>query len=86
MSEQERIVNAAFEQLDASIIGENYADGTDPLPGRVTAEDFMLMSLEPQDGCWHFKNIDTRNYIVVSADDGTIYVPRTAMPFSRGEF
>ena len=81
---QQDIINTAFQQLDGSIKGGNYAD--EPLPEHVTAGDFMLMGLEPQDGYWRFKNATTRNYILVEVYDGTIHIPKTNMPFARGEF
>ncbi len=81
---QQEIIDKAFQLLDDSMKAGNYTN--DPLPGHVKAEDFMLMSLEPIDGHWRFKNIDTRNYILVDESNGEIDVPKIDAPFMRGEF
>ena len=50
---------------------------------RCTPDDFMLMLINPQ-GDVYFKNVVTRNYLIVTAS-GAIRVP-TGAPFFLGVF
>lgn len=49
-----------------------------------TLEDFMLMQRD-SDGCFHFKNEITKNYLIVRPD-GSYFIPVTKGPFNLGFF
>lgn len=80
MGNQEQRIAKAFDLLVKAI------DASRSLPERVSAEDFMLMSLDLNDGCYAFKNCDTRNYVFLNATSGELIVPKTSHAFMRGEF
>lgn len=56
--------------------------------------EFMLMQPLPVKASgwqgtgyyWQFKHAETRNYLFVNAEKGTVYIPTTPQPFMRGEF
>ena len=57
---------------------------------KADPKEFMLMAPTPvkDRGAWYwqFKHSDTRNYLFVNAEKGTLYIPTTNKPFMRGEF